>query len=106
MFCIDDARYSSHFVLNETNNQYFLPEPPFPTVPNTFSTKLEAIIADRNMTVSGEEYFDYNNNRAALFMLNGDQISKLIFDYSTEELFYVYRKYIANGGRYFHDAKL
>lgn len=65
-------------------------EPPFPTVPNTFSTKLEAIIADRNMTVSGEEYFDYNNNRAALFMLNGDQISKLIFDYSTEELFYVY----------------
>lgn len=45
------------------------------------------------MTVSGEEYFDYNNNRAALFMLNGDQISKLIFDYSTEELFYVYRKY-------------
>lgn len=58
------------------------------------------------MTVSGEEYFDYNNNRAALFMLKGDQISKLIFDYSTEELFYVYRKYIANGSRYFHDAKL
>lgn len=45
------------------------------------------------MTVSGEEYFDYNNNRAALFMLKGDQIAKLIFDYDTEELFYVYRKY-------------
>nr|XP_022319141.1 uncharacterized protein LOC111121934 [Crassostrea virginica] len=65
-------------------------EPPLPVVPNTFSTKLEAIIADRNQTVSGEEYFDENNNRAALFMLRGDQISKLIFDYNTEELFYVY----------------
>nr|XP_022316640.1 uncharacterized protein LOC111120202 [Crassostrea virginica] len=65
-------------------------EPPFPVVPNTFSTKLEAIIADRNQTVSGEEYFDENNNRAALFMLRGDKISKLIFDYNTEELFYVY----------------
>ncbi|XP_056019755.1 uncharacterized protein LOC125671708 isoform X2 [Ostrea edulis] len=65
-------------------------EPPFPVIPNTFSTKLEAIIADGNMTVSAEEYFDFNNNRAALFMLQGDDISKLIFDYSTEELFYVY----------------
>lgn len=68
-------------------------EPPFPVIPNTFSTKLEAIIADGNMTVSAEEYFDFNNNRAALFMLQGDDISKLIFDYSTEELFYVYRMY-------------
>ena len=72
---------------------FFNTEPPFPVVPNTFSTKLEAIIADRNQTVSGEEYFDENNNRAALFMLRGDQISKLIFDYNTEELFYVYREY-------------
>ena len=47
------------------------PEPPFPVVPNTFSTKLEAIIADLSETVSGEEYFDENNNRAALFMLRG-----------------------------------
>ncbi|XP_062619516.1 uncharacterized protein LOC134281071 [Saccostrea cucullata] len=65
-------------------------EPPFPVVPNTFSTKLEAIIVDRNETVSAEEYFDEYNNRAALFMLRGDQINKLIFDYNTEELFYVY----------------
>ena len=72
---------------------FFNTEPPFPVVPNTFSTKLEAIIADRNQTVSGEEYFDENNNRSALFMLRGDQISKLIFDYNTEELFYVYREY-------------
>jgi hypothetical protein len=71
---------------------FFHTEPPFPVVPSTFSTKLEAIIADKNMTVSAEEYFDENNNRAALFMLQGDDISKLIFDYNTEELFYVYRK--------------
>ena len=72
---------------------FFNTEPPFPVVPNTFSTKLEAIIADSSETVSGEEYFDENNNRAALFMLRGDQISKLIFDYNTEELFYVFREY-------------
>lgn len=57
------------------------------------------------MIVFGEEYFDYNNNWVVFFMFNGDQISKFIFDYSIEEFFYVYCKYIVNGGRYFYDVK-
>jgi hypothetical protein len=57
-----------------------------------FTTKIEAVIIETNMTVSAEEYFDYGNNRAALFMLVSSEVFKLIYDYNTNELFYVNRK--------------
>ncbi|XP_062619530.1 uncharacterized protein LOC134281083 [Saccostrea cucullata] len=56
---------------------------------NAFTTKIEAVIGETNMTVSAEEYFDYGNNRAALFMLMSGLLYKLVYDYNTNELFYV-----------------
>lgn len=60
---------------------------------NAFTTKIEAAIIETNTTVSAEEYYDYNNNRAALFMLLSGDVFKLIYDYNTNELFYVNREF-------------
>lgn len=65
--------------------------PPMPTLSgvNAFNTKIEAVIGETNTTVSAEEYYDGTNNKAALFILMSGELFKIIYDYNTNELFYV-----------------
>lgn len=66
--------------------------PPFPNLPSSFQTRIEAAIIDKNYTMSGEEYFDNPNNQASLSLMRSGAIYKLIFDYANDQLFYVERK--------------
>lgn len=59
---------------------------------NAFNTKIEAVIGETNTTVSAEEYYDGTNNKAALFILMSGELFKIIYDYNTNELFYVNRE--------------
>lgn len=65
-------------------------DPPFPQLPQTFQTRIEATIQDKNYTVSAEEYYDGNNNKATLTMYKAGEQFKLIFDYANDQLFYAY----------------
>lgn len=65
--------------------------PPMPTLSGVtaFSTKIEAIIGETNTTVSAEEYYDSANKKAAIFVLISGEQFKIIYDYDTNEIFYV-----------------
>lgn len=90
--------FATLFVMREILNTVlkstftFFVDPPFPQVPNSFQTRIEATIIDKNYTISGEEYFDYTSNQASITLLKDGVVFKLIFDYPNEQLFYVQRK--------------
>ncbi|XP_048762219.2 uncharacterized protein LOC125670858 [Ostrea edulis] len=65
--------------------------PPFPVLPDTFQSRVEANIIDKKMTVSAQEYFDNRNDRATLITVSeGSTPDTFIYDYSHDQLFYVY----------------
>lgn len=75
-----------------------LAAPPMPTLSGVtaFSTKIEAIIGETNTTVSAEEYYDSANKKAAIFVLISGEQFKIIYDYDTNEIFYVNREYVSS----------
>ncbi|XP_056019753.1 uncharacterized protein LOC130054319 [Ostrea edulis] len=87
----DPSLYTCHVGVRAPGVTQAPNPPPMPSLNgvNAFTTKIEAAIIETNTTVSAEEYYDYNNNRAALFMLLSGDVFKLIYDYNTNELFYV-----------------
>ncbi|XP_061191548.1 uncharacterized protein LOC133199694 [Saccostrea echinata] len=65
--------------------------PPFPTLPGTFQTRVEANIIDKKMTVSAQEYFNSQKDRATLIMASeGNTPDTLVYDYTDNQLFYVH----------------
>lgn len=74
-----------------------LTAPPMPTLSGVtaFSTKIEAIIGETTSTVSAEEYYDSANKKAAIFVLISGEQFKIIYDYDTNEIFYVNREYVS-----------
>lgn len=72
--------------------------PPMPTLSGVtaFSTKIEAIIGETTSTVSAEEYYDSANKKAAIFVLISGEQFKIIYDYDTNEIFYVNREYVSS----------
>lgn len=75
-----------------------LTAPPMPTLSGVtaFSTKIEAIIGETTSTVSAEEYYDSANKKAAIFVLISGEQFKIIYDYDTNEIFYVNREYVSS----------
>ncbi|XP_071140792.1 uncharacterized protein [Mytilus edulis] len=85
-YVIAQAQYCQKPTDAQTNNPN---APPFPNLPSSFQTRIEAAIIDKNYTMSGEEYFDNPNNQASLSLMRSGAIYKLIFDYANDQLFYV-----------------
>ena len=63
--------------------------PPTPVFPNQYGTIIEANIVEKNLTVTAQEYFDRDGNRAVLTMRQNNTVHDLVFDYSNDQLFYV-----------------
>lgn len=82
---------ASPYCLPNTTSAPYPNEPPFPTLPDTFQSRVEATIVDKKMTVSAEEYFDNRNNRATLIMTAaGNTPDTLVYDYANDQLFYIH----------------
>ncbi|KAL4237127.1 hypothetical protein ACF0H5_005508 [Mactra antiquata] len=62
--------------------------PPLPYIPNTFQVRVEANIIDKQQTVIAEEFYDDNNNRAALHILKNNSMDQMVFDYANDQLIY------------------
>lgn len=59
-----------------------------PTIPDTFQVRVEANIIEKNMTIVGEEFYDKQNNRAALRTIRNNSEDYMIFDYNNDQLIY------------------
>ena len=68
--------------------------PPSPQFPDSYSTIIEGNIVEQNITVTAQEYFDHENNRATLKMRQRGTLHDLVFDYDNDQLFYVVGKYL------------
>ncbi|KAL4236845.1 hypothetical protein ACF0H5_005231 [Mactra antiquata] len=75
-------QYCQHFSTSTTG-------PPLPDLPDQYQTIIEANIVDKNMTVTGYEYFDSIGNRATLQMRQNGTLFTNIYDYANTQLFYV-----------------
>ncbi|KAJ8306626.1 hypothetical protein KUTeg_017171 [Tegillarca granosa] len=64
-------------------------DPPIPTLPNTFQTRIEGNIHDKRYTMTAEEYFSDDLNKATLKLTSAGMTTTLIFDYPNDQLFYV-----------------
>ncbi|XP_053393879.1 uncharacterized protein LOC123523643 isoform X2 [Mercenaria mercenaria] len=62
--------------------------PQLPYIPDTFQLRVEANIIDKQTTWSAEEYYDDNNNRAALRLLRNKSMDYMIFDYTNNQIIY------------------
>ena len=67
------------------------PNPPFPTLPDQFSTVIEANILNRNSSFLAVEHYDYPGNRGRLeTIFRGiDSRELAIFDYNLGEVFLI-----------------
>ena len=68
--------------------------PPSPQFPDSYSTIIEGNILEQNLTVTAQEYFDHENNRATLKMRQQGVLHNLVFDYNNDQLFYVVGMYL------------
>lgn len=60
-----------------------------PTLPNTYSVKVECNFKDKNQTIDMSEYYDYPNQRAAVFEDELGFHAQGIYSYNTNEFFFL-----------------
>lgn len=60
-----------------------------PTLPNTYSVKVECNFQDKNQTIDMSEYYDYPNQRAAVFEDELGFHAQGIYSYNTNEFFFI-----------------
>lgn len=85
VLCLPDASFQMYCTTyNGTNTG-----PPLPDLPDQYSTTIEANLVEANLSVTGYEYFDHPGNRATLKIEAKDILYTIVFDYASDELFYV-----------------
>ncbi|XP_071117690.1 uncharacterized protein [Haliotis cracherodii] len=65
-------------------------DPPFPDLPRSFQTRLEANLVDRGFTMEVAEYADGDGNRAALTVVRGGDFTDVVFDYQAGQVYTVH----------------
>ncbi|XP_067677024.1 uncharacterized protein [Haliotis asinina] len=64
-------------------------DPPFPALPPSFQTRLEANLIDQGFTMEVAEYADDDSNRAALTFVRGGDFIDMVFDYKAGQVYTV-----------------
>ncbi len=65
------------------------PSEPFPTLPEQFSTVVEANLGQFNLTIVVKEYYDDIDNRGKMIFSFNDTDEMAIFDYDDQEIFLI-----------------
>ena len=68
--------------------------PKLPDLPESFTTNIEINIVDQNSTLDAVEYFDNFGNRVALHTTKEGLNGVVVYEFTTNEVFYVTRKYM------------
>ena len=63
----------------------FFVDPPLPSFPPVFHTKLEVTIVNRDMTIEVEEHFDEKANRGSMTSVTPSGYRQIIFDFEQQE---------------------
>ena len=59
-------------------------------LPDTFQTRVEANIKDKQKTFIAEEYYDYSNKKAKLKITGDDETIIDFFDYKYDQVFHIF----------------
>lgn len=70
-------------------------EPPVPTLPDIFSTKIEINRIGTKKTDYARMYFDYNRRMASVAIQSDNNETKLIFDYDAKQIHKINCKLLA-----------
>ncbi|XP_046543513.1 uncharacterized protein LOC124253734 isoform X2 [Haliotis rubra] len=88
----------AHYVSTASNGSYCTSgstqskptDPPFPDLPRSFQTRLEANLIDQGFTMEVAEYADDDGNRAALTLVRGGDFTDVVFDYKAGQVYTVH----------------
>lgn len=65
--------------------------PAKPTLPETFTARVECNLLDQNRTTDVIEYYDFPHNRGAIYQTEKGITGQIVYNYDTNELFTVDR---------------
>ncbi|XP_064600815.1 uncharacterized protein LOC135466991 [Liolophura sinensis] len=65
--------------------------PTKPTLPNTFTARVECNLLDLNRSTDVIEYYDFPHNRGAIYQTEKGMTGQIVYNYDTNELFIVDR---------------